>query len=100
MRKRDGERKQQEAQQQHERDVDVAQLLRRDDVVGRIKVEQRHRDGDAGHGDAHPAREPVGGAFFLLDVFLRLAELFFGNDLRFSAGFDFFRHRSLTPVAV
>ena len=80
--------------------MDVAQFLRRYDVVGRVEVKQRHRDGDAGHGNAHPAREPVGGAFFLLDVFLRLAELFFGNDLRFSAGFDFFRHRSLTPVAV
>ena len=29
--------------------------------------------------------EPVAGALFLLDVFLGLAQLLFGNDFRFSA---------------
>ena len=95
-----GERKQKKAQQQHERDVDVAQLLRRHDVVGSIEMEQRHHDGDAGHRNANPAGEPIGGTFFLLDVFLGLAQLLFGNDLRVHARFYFFRHSSPRLLAV
>ena len=74
-----GEREQQEAQQQHEGDVDVAQLLGRDDVVGGVEMEQRHDDGDA--GDQHPrqAGEPIAGALFLLDVFFGLAQAFRRN---------------------
>ena len=84
LRKR-GDRKQQEAQHQHEANVGVAQRDRGHDVVGGIEVKQRHRHSDAGDDDACPAGQPVGGAFFLLDVFLRLAQLFVGNDLRVGA---------------
>ena len=58
-------------------------------------MEQRHRDGDSGHDDADPARKPVGGAFFLLNVFFGLAQLFFGNNLRARARPRVFRHRPL-----
>ncbi len=95
-----GERKQHEAEREHESNVDIAQLLRGYDVVGGIKVEHRHRDRDRGHGCSNPAREPVGSAFFLLNVFFGFAELFFGNNLRFRARFYFFDHRPLTPAAV
>jgi hypothetical protein len=55
-------------------------------------MEQRHGDRDRRDGHSHPARKAVGGALFLLDIFLGLAELFFGNDLRFGARLDVFRH--------
>jgi hypothetical protein len=63
-------------------------------------MEQRHHDGDAGHCNANPAREAIGGTFFLLDVFLGLAQLLFGNDLRVHARFYFFRHSSPRVLAV
>ena len=74
-----GERKQRETQHQHEGDVNVAQLLRRHDVVGGKEMEQRHQDGDAHHRGAGPTGEAVTGALFLLDVFFGLAQALSGN---------------------
>src|SRR5215467_8152148 len=95
-----GEREQEKAQQQHKSNVDVPQFLRWHDVVGGIEMEQRHRDGDAGHQNTDPTGKPIGGTFFLLDVFFRLAQLLFGNDLRFRARLYFFSHASPHLMAV
>ena len=77
-----GQRKQQEGEQQRERDVGVAKLLRRNDRVGRIEMKQAHRDGDVGDSLARQPAEPVGRAFIRFDEFLSLAQSLIGNDRR------------------
>ena len=67
------EREQQERQRQHESDVGIAQRLRRNDVVGSVKMKQRHHAGDHRDDDTSPANKPVRRALFLLDELLGLA---------------------------
>ena len=73
------QRKQQKTQHQREGDVGVAQLLGRNDRVGRIEVEQAHRDRDRGRDPPGPAHQPVGGAFLGLDKGFRLVQRLVGD---------------------
>ncbi len=92
-----GGREHQKRQQQHEGDVGVAQFLGRNDLVGGIEVEQRHRDRDHGHDDSGPAQQAIGGALFLLDEFLGLAQAFGLAAILREIRLRFLRHPS--PVA-
>ena len=85
------EREQEEAQDQHEGVVRVAQRLGRDDrEIGErpgagdrgIEVEQRHRHRDRGHQRAGPTGEPVDHALLGLDEGLSLPQLRLGNSGR------------------
>ena len=72
-------RKQQERQHHDERHVDVAQRLRRDDVVGGVELEQGHRHRDAGDDVACDSGQAVGRALLGLHKGLGLAQRFVRN---------------------
>ena len=85
------EREQEEAQDQNESDMRVAQRLGRNDrEVGErpgagdrgVEVEQRHRHRHRRDQRAGPADEPVDHALLGLDEGLRLAQLLCGNGRR------------------
>ncbi len=81
-----GQRKQQEAQDERERNVRVAQLLRRDDGVSRIEVEQRHRHGDDRHRLTGETAQPVGCSLIGFDELFSFLEGFVRNSRRSISG--------------
>ena len=98
------QRKQQEAQHQHERDVGVAQRLRRHDREfaeqrrnagdRRVEMEQRHPDRDRGDERRGEADEPVRRALLVLDEGFGLAQRLAGDRGAGEAGVDRFRLRA------
>ncbi len=63
-------REEQKDKKQDARDVDGPQDVRRNDVEGRINVEQRDADGDCGDRRSDDPADPIECAFLFLDVLL------------------------------
>ena len=92
------QRKQEEAQHQDERDVRVAQRLRRDDREfaeqrrdagdRRVEMEQRHPDRDGGGERGGKTDQPVDRSLLGFDVGFGLAQRLAGNRGTSQAGVD------------
>ena len=80
------DRKDQEAQEEDEGDVDRPQHLRRHDRVGAVEMERRHHEGDEANEAAEPALQLVGRAFFFLDVLLGTQQRLCADDGRLGRG--------------
>ena len=74
------DRIQQEAEKQHERDMDATQNVRRHDPVGRIQVEQRHHHRNRGDERSQCAAEAVKSPFLLFDVVFGLLQCLRRDD--------------------
>jgi hypothetical protein len=75
------DRKDEKAQEQHERDVHRPERLRRHDRVRGVEVECRHRERRQANEAAEPAVQLVGCAFFLLDELLGALERLGGDGV-------------------
>ena len=89
-------RKDQEAQEQHERDMDRAQVLGAHDRVRGVEVKYRHHDRDQRDERRDPAGQLVLHALLALDHLLGARERLLAHLRgRLMQAGDFFAHRSM-----